>query len=128
METATGGRLWKDKCPSIYWILLYNVFHVHYRLDIKAQKIDIGYPRYTDVVFGGVPNDAHDVFQYKGKVKNLILGEIYFLFPSNKFLNYMSTLGNFYFCRDVFYWRMNSRRQVDRVGYVKYDILKCVDS
>lgn len=38
-----------------------------YRLDIKAQKIDKGYPRYTDTVFGGVPNDAHDVFQYKGK-------------------------------------------------------------
>uniref|UniRef100_A0A8C7PBC4 Matrix metalloproteinase-9 n=1 Tax=Oncorhynchus mykiss TaxID=8022 RepID=A0A8C7PBC4_ONCMY len=33
-----------------------------------------------------------------------------------------------YFCRDSFYWRMNSRRQVDRVGYVKYDILKCTDS
>lgn len=43
--------------------------HVHYRLDMKAQKIDKGYPRYTDVVFGGVPSDAHDVFQYKGKVK-----------------------------------------------------------
>lgn len=43
--------------------------HVHYRLDIKDQKIDKGYPRYIDVVFGGVPNDAHDVFQYKGKVK-----------------------------------------------------------
>lgn len=40
-----------------------------YRLDIKAQKIDRGYPRYTDTVFGGVPNDAHDVFQYKGKKK-----------------------------------------------------------
>lgn len=43
--------------------------YVHYRLDIKDQKIDKGYPRYTDAVFGGVPNDAHDVFQYKGKVK-----------------------------------------------------------
>uniref|UniRef100_A0A671YV20 Matrix metalloproteinase-9 n=1 Tax=Sparus aurata TaxID=8175 RepID=A0A671YV20_SPAAU len=72
-----------------------------WRLDVKAQKIDRGYPRFTDAVFGGVPNDAHDVFQYKG---------------------------HFYFCRDRFYWRMNSRRQVDRVGYVKYDLLKCSDS
>ncbi|XP_029994803.1 matrix metalloproteinase-9 [Sphaeramia orbicularis] len=72
-----------------------------WRLDVKAQKIDRGYPRYTDSVFGGVPNDAHDVFQYKGHI---------------------------YFCRDRFYWRMNSRRQVDRVGYVKYDLLKCTDA
>ncbi|XP_029011578.1 matrix metalloproteinase-9 [Betta splendens] len=71
-----------------------------WRLDVKAQKIDAGYPRFTDVMFGGVPSDAHDVFQYKGQI---------------------------YFCRDRFYWRMNSRRQVDRVGYVKYDLLKCSD-
>uniref|UniRef100_A0A3Q4AFX9 Matrix metalloproteinase-9 n=1 Tax=Mola mola TaxID=94237 RepID=A0A3Q4AFX9_MOLML len=71
-----------------------------WRLDVKAQNIDRGYPKRTDVVFGGVPSDAHDVFQYKG---------------------------HFYFCRDHFYWRMNSRRQVDRVGYVKYDLLKCSD-
>ncbi|XP_054464422.1 matrix metalloproteinase-9 [Anoplopoma fimbria] len=73
----------------------------YWRLDVKAQTIDKGYPRYTDVVFGGVPNDAHDVFQYNGHI---------------------------YFCRDRFYWRMNSRRQVDRVGYVKYDLLKCSDA
>uniref|UniRef100_A0A8C9XRG7 Matrix metalloproteinase-9 n=1 Tax=Sander lucioperca TaxID=283035 RepID=A0A8C9XRG7_SANLU len=73
----------------------------YWRLDVKAQKIDKGYPKYTDVVFGGVPSDAHDVFQYKGHM---------------------------YFCRDRFYWRMNSRRQVDRVGYVKYDLLKCTDA
>ncbi|XP_017273077.1 matrix metalloproteinase-9 [Kryptolebias marmoratus] len=72
-----------------------------WRLDLKTQKIDRGYPKYTDVVFGGVPNDAHDVFQYKGHI---------------------------YFCRDRFYWRMNSRRQVDRVGYVKYDLLRCPES
>ncbi|KAM9751485.1 matrix metalloproteinase-9 [Menidia menidia] len=71
-----------------------------WRLDVKVQNIDRGYPRYTDTVFGGVPNDAHDVFQYKGHI---------------------------YFCRDRFYWRMNSRRQIDRVGYVKYDLLKCAD-
>ncbi|KAK1899057.1 Matrix metalloproteinase-9 [Dissostichus eleginoides] len=73
----------------------------YWRLDVKAQKIDKGYPRYTDAVFGGVPNDAHDVFQYNGHM---------------------------YFCRDRFYWRMNSRRQVDRVGYVKYDLLQCTDA
>lgn len=72
-----------------------------WRLDVKAQRIDRGYPRYTDAVFGGVPNDAHDVFHHKGHI---------------------------YFCRDRFYWRMNSRRQVDRVGYVKYDLLKCSES
>uniref|UniRef100_A0A4W6CP99 Matrix metalloproteinase-9 n=1 Tax=Lates calcarifer TaxID=8187 RepID=A0A4W6CP99_LATCA len=70
-----------------------------WRLDVKAQKIDNGYPKYTDAIFGGVPSDAHDVFQYKGHM---------------------------YFCRDQFYWRMNSRRQVDRVGYVKYDLLNPV--
>nr|XP_020476317.1 matrix metalloproteinase-9 [Monopterus albus] len=72
-----------------------------WRLDVKAQKIDPGYPKQTDIAFAGVPNDSHDVFQYNG---------------------------HYYFCRDRFYWRMNSRRQVDRVGYVKYDILKCSDS
>uniref|UniRef100_A0A8C9XW54 Matrix metalloproteinase-9 n=1 Tax=Sander lucioperca TaxID=283035 RepID=A0A8C9XW54_SANLU len=41
----------------------------YWRLDVKAQKIDKGYPKYTDVVFGGVPSDAHDVFQYKGNFK-----------------------------------------------------------
>ncbi|KAK2851325.1 hypothetical protein Q5P01_007601 [Channa striata] len=72
-----------------------------WRLDVKAQKIDAGYPRFTDVTFGGVPNDAHDVFLHAGHI---------------------------YFCRDRFYWRMNSRKQIDRVGYVKYDLLKCSDS
>uniref|UniRef100_A0A087X717 Matrix metalloproteinase-9 n=2 Tax=Poecilia formosa TaxID=48698 RepID=A0A087X717_POEFO len=72
-----------------------------WRFDLKTQGIDKGYPKYTDAIFGGVPNDAHDVFQHKG---------------------------NIYFCRDRFYWRMNSRRQVDRVGYVKYDLLKCPDA
>lgn len=35
--------------------------------------------------------------------------------------------GHFYFCRDRYYWRMNARKQVDRVGYVKYDLLMCSD-
>uniref|UniRef100_A0AAZ3P1W0 Fibronectin type-II domain-containing protein n=1 Tax=Oncorhynchus tshawytscha TaxID=74940 RepID=A0AAZ3P1W0_ONCTS len=37
-------------------------------------------------------------------------------------------VGNSYFCRDSFYWRMNSNRQVDRVGYVKFDLLNCSGS
>lgn len=49
------------------YILWYDFVSDKNRLDVKAQKIDSGYPRYTDVVFGGVPNDSHDVFQYKGK-------------------------------------------------------------
>nr|XP_029521154.1 matrix metalloproteinase-9-like [Oncorhynchus nerka] len=73
----------------------------YWRLDVEGQKIDMGYPRFTDLVFGGVPLDSHDVFQFKG---------------------------NSYFCRDSFYWRMNSNRQVDRVGYVKYDLLNCSGS
>uniref|UniRef100_A0A8C2I8J0 Matrix metalloproteinase-9 n=1 Tax=Cyprinus carpio TaxID=7962 RepID=A0A8C2I8J0_CYPCA len=77
-------------------VLLFNGENF-WRLDLKGQIIDKGYPRLTDSVFGGVPIDSHDVFVYKG---------------------------SFYFCREGFYWRMNARRQVDRVGYVKYDLLK----
>ncbi|XP_077079492.1 matrix metalloproteinase-9 [Siphateles boraxobius] len=78
-------------------VLLFNG-EKFWRLDVKAQMIDSGYPRSTDVAFGGVPIDSHDVFLYKGF---------------------------FYFCRESFYWRMNARRQVDRVGYVRHDLLKC---
>uniref|UniRef100_A0A672PSD6 Matrix metalloproteinase-9 n=1 Tax=Sinocyclocheilus grahami TaxID=75366 RepID=A0A672PSD6_SINGR len=78
-------------------VLLFNGENF-WRLDSKAQMIDRGYPQFTDSVFGGVPIDSHDVFVYKGF---------------------------FYFCRENFYWRMNARKQVDRVGYVKYDLLKC---
>uniref|UniRef100_A0A3B3VRF7 Matrix metalloproteinase-9 n=1 Tax=Poecilia latipinna TaxID=48699 RepID=A0A3B3VRF7_9TELE len=69
-----------------------------WRFNLKTQMIDKGYPKYTEASFGGVPNDAHDVFQHKG---------------------------NIYFCRDLFYWRLNSGRQVDHTGNVKYDLLKC---
>uniref|UniRef100_A0A3B3WD77 Matrix metalloproteinase-9 n=1 Tax=Poecilia mexicana TaxID=48701 RepID=A0A3B3WD77_9TELE len=69
-----------------------------WRFDLKTHMIDKGYPKYTEASFGGVPNDAHDVFQQKG---------------------------NIYFCRDLFYWRLNSARQVDHTGNVKYDLLKC---
>ena len=113
----------------------YIVFHAT-RLDVKALKMDRGYPRKTDLIFGGVPTDAHDVFQHKGE--NLI----HYLnsYKNSKYLMYMtifyslhvnlnfSTLGHIYFCRDRFYWRMNAKRQVDRVGYIKYDILLCSDA
>uniref|UniRef100_A0A3P9A308 Matrix metalloproteinase-9 n=1 Tax=Esox lucius TaxID=8010 RepID=A0A3P9A308_ESOLU len=47
---------------------------------------------------------------------------------AQKVHTFVCVVGHIYFCRDRFYWRMNSRRQVDRVGYVKYDIMKCSDS
>ncbi|NXP31998.1 MMP9 protein, partial [Leiothrix lutea] len=70
----------------------------YWRLDVKVQRVDKGYPRATDDVFTGVPLDARNVFLYQGK---------------------------YHFCRGSFYWRMTPRYQVDRVGYVKYDILQC---
>ena len=47
----------------------YIVFHAT-RLDVTTLKMDRGYPRTTDTVFGGVPSDVHDVFLYKGKYLN----------------------------------------------------------
>ncbi|KAM9527920.1 matrix metalloproteinase-9 [Guaruba guarouba] len=70
----------------------------YWRLDVKVQRVDKGYPRATDDVFTGVPLDARNVFLYQDK---------------------------YYFCRGSFYWRMTPRYQVDRVGYIKYDILQC---
>ncbi|NXY83720.1 MMP9 protein, partial [Alcedo cyanopectus] len=70
----------------------------YWRLDVKIQRVDKGYPRATDDVFTGVPLDARNVFLYQDK---------------------------YHFCRGSFYWRMTPRYQVDRVGYVKYDILQC---
>ncbi|KAG8446572.1 hypothetical protein GDO86_014140 [Hymenochirus boettgeri] len=70
----------------------------YWRLDVKSLTIDKGYPRQTDRDFAGVPSDSHDVFLYQGK---------------------------YHFCQDRFFWRMTSRRQVDRVGYIKYDLLHC---
>ncbi|XP_049672998.1 matrix metalloproteinase-9 [Accipiter gentilis] len=70
----------------------------YWRLDVKVQRVDKGYPRATDDVFTGVPLDARNVFLYQDK---------------------------YHFCQGSFYWRMTPRYQVDRVGYVKYDILQC---
>ncbi|XP_029468601.1 matrix metalloproteinase-9 [Rhinatrema bivittatum] len=81
-------------------VLLFNG-ETYWRLDVKAQVVDKGYPRHTDEAFAGVPTDSHDVFLYKDK---------------------------YYFCQDRFYWRMTARRQVDRVSYVKYDLLHCPEN
>ncbi|PIO26798.1 Matrix metalloproteinase-9 [Aquarana catesbeiana] len=78
-------------------VLLFNG-DKYWRLDVKAQTVDKGYPRNTDDDFAGVPSDSHDIFVYKGK---------------------------YYFCQDQFFWRMTWRKQVEKVGYVKYDILRC---
>ncbi|POI26946.1 hypothetical protein CIB84_009304 [Bambusicola thoracicus] len=78
-------------------VLLFSGEH-YWRLDVKVQTVDKGYPRATDDVFTGVPLDARNVFLYQDK---------------------------YHFCRDSFYWRMTPRYQVDRVGYVRYDLLQC---
>ncbi|XP_025975853.2 matrix metalloproteinase-9 [Dromaius novaehollandiae] len=70
----------------------------YWRLDVKVQRVDKGYPRATDDVFTGVPLDARNVFLYQDK---------------------------YHFCQGHFCWRMTPRYQVDRVGYLKYDILQC---
>lgn len=78
MGRTSGGRLklsldspeFKRKLLLFFAILmtfsLFVLFDLN-RLDVKAQTIDKGYPKFTDVVFGGIPSDAHDVFQYQGK-------------------------------------------------------------
>uniref|UniRef100_A0A3Q2XRX1 Matrix metalloproteinase-9 n=1 Tax=Hippocampus comes TaxID=109280 RepID=A0A3Q2XRX1_HIPCM len=73
----------------------------YWRLDMKTQTVERGYPRYIHTAFGGVPSEPHDVFQLNGYT---------------------------YFSWDRFYWRMTPSKQVDRVGYVKYDLLPCSDS
>ncbi|XP_053309735.1 matrix metalloproteinase-9 [Spea bombifrons] len=78
-------------------VLLFNG-EKFWRLDVKTQTVDKGYPRHTDEDFSGVPTDSHDVFLYQGK---------------------------YYFCQDRFFWRMTWRKQVEKVGYVKYDLLHC---
>uniref|UniRef100_A0A087X893 Matrix metalloproteinase-9 n=1 Tax=Poecilia formosa TaxID=48698 RepID=A0A087X893_POEFO len=69
-----------------------------WRLDLNTRRIDKGYPIYIRAIFPGVPDDPSDVFKHKG---------------------------NIYFCRDLFFWRLNYRREMDHIGYVIYDLLKC---
>lgn len=69
-----------------------------WRLDVKAEQVERGYPRHTESVFAGVPLDSQNIFLYKGK---------------------------YHFCRDPFCWQMNPHKQVEKVGYLKYDVLKC---
>ncbi|KAM9829179.1 matrix metalloproteinase-9 [Syngnathus typhle] len=73
----------------------------YWRMDVKTQKVEKGYPRYTQNAFGGVPSQPHDAFQFNGHT---------------------------YFYWDRFYWRLTSTKLVDRVGYVKYDLLPCSES
>ncbi|XP_042318234.1 matrix metalloproteinase-9 [Sceloporus undulatus] len=78
-------------------VLLFSGEHF-WRLDVKAEQVDRGYPRRTDSLFAGVPLDSQNIFLYKGK---------------------------YHFCRGPFCWRMTPQYQVDKVGYLKYGILKC---
>uniref|UniRef100_A0AAX7VI60 Matrix metalloproteinase-9 n=1 Tax=Astatotilapia calliptera TaxID=8154 RepID=A0AAX7VI60_ASTCA len=77
----------------------------------------------------GLPNNIQKVegALQRGKGKVLLFsGENFWRVFALIYINFIIFLiGHTYFCRDRFYWRMNSRRQVDRVGYVKYDLLKC---
>ncbi|KAL1787125.1 matrix metalloproteinase-9 isoform X1 [Sigmodon hispidus] len=72
-----------------------------WRFDLKTQRVDPQSVIRLDRIFLGVPWDSHNIFQYQDKA---------------------------YFCREQFYWRVSFRgevNQVDRVGYVTYDILQC---
>ncbi|XP_040494339.1 matrix metalloproteinase-9 [Ursus maritimus] len=72
-----------------------------WRFDVKTQTVDPNSLGSVGRVFPGVPLNSHNIFQYQGKA---------------------------HFCQDRFYWRVNSRNevnQVDEVGYVTYDFLRC---
>ncbi|XP_037357397.1 matrix metalloproteinase-9-like, partial [Talpa occidentalis] len=72
-----------------------------WRFDVKSQLVDSSKGTPVDRMFPGVPLHTHDVFQYREKA---------------------------YFCQDRFFWRVSSRQevnQVDKVGYVSFDILHC---
>uniref|UniRef100_A0A8C5KD64 Matrix metalloproteinase-9 n=1 Tax=Jaculus jaculus TaxID=51337 RepID=A0A8C5KD64_JACJA len=72
-----------------------------WRFDLKMQTVDSQSVTPVDRGFPGVPWNTHDIFQYRDKA---------------------------YFCQDRFFWRVsfwNEVNQVDQVGYVTYDILKC---
>ncbi|XP_054996026.1 matrix metalloproteinase-9 [Sorex araneus] len=72
-----------------------------WRLDLKSQMVDAQSATPVDKLFPGVPLDSHDVFQYQGKA---------------------------YFCQDRFFWRVNDVNQVDLVGYVTIDLLRCPEN
>ncbi|XP_007936550.1 matrix metalloproteinase-9 [Orycteropus afer afer] len=80
--------------------LLFSLQHF-WRFDVKTQTVDPRSVSLVDQVFPGVPLNAHDIFLYREKA---------------------------YFCHDRFYWRVSFRNevnQVDQVGYVTLDLLKC---
>ncbi|KAI4902282.1 hypothetical protein NFI96_034707 [Prochilodus magdalenae] len=45
-------------------VLLFNK-DKFWKLDVAKQRIDKGYPRFTDMTFPQVPIDSHDIFLYK---------------------------------------------------------------
>ncbi|KAM6147698.1 matrix metalloproteinase-9 [Erethizon dorsatum] len=72
-----------------------------WRFDVKTQRVDSQSVTPVDHMFSGVPLNMHNVFQYREKA---------------------------YFCQDRFYWRVSFRNevnQVDEVGYVTYNLLRC---
>lgn len=119
---------------------------------MKVQRVDKGYPRATDDVFTGVPLDARNVFLYQGEdgpggwglrdhsglsagarslrahasqaAARVAPGTTTLLLTLCS-LCHAARPDKYHFCRDSFYWRMTPRYQVDRVGYVKYDLLQC---
>lgn len=123
------------------WVLCFPC-----RLDVKVQTVDKGYPRATDDVFTGVPLDARNVFLYQGEQgptwrcchPHAALSPPQAGLPHSSsgqqlYHSHFPTISplcllppdKYHFCRDSFYWRMTPRYQVDRVGYVKYDLLQC---
>ncbi|KAM7125020.1 matrix metalloproteinase-9 [Molossus nigricans] len=75
-----------------------------WRFDVKTQMVDPKSASPVDQMFPGVPLNTHDIFQYREKA---------------------------YFCQDRFYWRVtfqNEVNQVDEVGYVTFDLLKCPEN
>uniref|UniRef100_V9KAV1 Matrix metalloproteinase-9 n=1 Tax=Callorhinchus milii TaxID=7868 RepID=V9KAV1_CALMI len=80
-----------------YKVLLFGGTKV-WRLNLKTQTIEKSFTNYIDYYFAGVPIDANNIFTHKG----------YYNFVHN----------------GVF-WKMNHNRQIEFVGYVNRDLLKC---
>uniref|UniRef100_A0A673N5T9 Matrix metalloproteinase-9-like n=1 Tax=Sinocyclocheilus rhinocerous TaxID=307959 RepID=A0A673N5T9_9TELE len=96
----------------------------------KIEKLSL--PSNLDRVDGAVQRGKGKVLLFNGenfwRYENSASGlqcAIVKLFHCTNDICFCYFSGFFYFCRENFYWRMNARRQVDRVGYVKYDLLKC---
>uniref|UniRef100_A0A673V060 Matrix metalloproteinase-9 n=1 Tax=Suricata suricatta TaxID=37032 RepID=A0A673V060_SURSU len=96
-----------------------------WRFDVKTQTVDSMSDSQVEQMFGGVPLNTHDVFQYQGAGS----GEEWRAMGLE--VTPDSLRGNAYFCQDRFYWRVRSQNeanQVDQVGYVTFDLLKCPEN